>query len=136
MSNKTVNELMIPRAEVEAVKEKDFFRDALESLDHNVWGAVFIVDEDDVLKGIITDGDARRILVKNQNPLAMLNTTPVSKFMTKEPKRITGDAPAIDALNLMSEKMIAVLPVVNEDNVLVGLVHIQHAIRHFIREFM
>jgi len=129
LDNISVSKLMIPLNKFKTVHQDDFFRDSLESLDQNHWGAVFVVDDTMKLKGILTDGDARRALVKNQKPLAMLNVTPISDFMIQNPKSVNLNNNALDSLKMMNSTMILVLPVVDDNKQLVGLVHMQHLLK-------
>ena len=123
---------MVPLKDFKTVKSDDYFHDAIESLNFNHWGGVFIVDKTGKLEGIFTDGDARRVLTKNQNPIAMLNATPITHFMTANPKVIKPELSIREALKMMNDKSILVMPVVNEQNKLVGLLHLQHAVKHLL----
>lgn len=83
-------------------------------------GAISVVDETDRLIGILTDGDIRRaftqtsdILYREVNDLC--NTTPVT---------IESGALAVQALELMEECKINVLPVVDPYNRPIGMIHI------------
>ena len=49
--------------------------------------------------------------------------------MTENPKRITGDAYAASALNLMEKHSITALPVVGDDNIPVGVIHVHDLLR-------
>ena len=131
MLNKTVEDLMLPVEKLETIPQTAYFRDALVALEHNVWGAVCIVDDSNILKGIVTEGDIRRSFVRNQSSLARLNSMPIERFMTHEPKTIGIEDSASEALQLMSKYQIVVLPVVEPivSNKLVGLIHVQFILK-------
>ena len=91
-------------------------------------GAVSVVDEEGKMLGVLTDGDIRRGLSKGVDFLQRS----VADLMTKAPKYITADKLAAQALHLMESnqpKPITVLPVVDEDMVVVGLLHMTDLVR-------
>ena len=98
-------------------------KDALFIITDKGVGAVSVVDDDQHLQGLLTDGDIRRGIAKD---LDCLNR-PVSEMMTKHPKTILDHKLAAEALHLMESnkpRPITVLPVVDQDNKVVGLLHI------------
>lgn len=91
-------------------------------------GVTNIVDEQGVLLGIITDGDIRRGLERGHE---FLDKT-VDTLMTKTPRTITADKLAAQALNLMEKnhpRPITVLPVVDEKNHSIGIIHLTDLLR-------
>jgi arabinose-5-phosphate isomerase len=86
-------------------------------------GCVCVVDEEGRLAGIITDGDLRRGMPSN------LMEAAVADIMTRSPQAIDPDALAAEALSLLSEKKILVLPVIDEDRRVAGIVHLQDLLR-------
>lgn len=92
-------------------------------------GAVCVVDSAGRLAGIITDGDLRRAIEKtNHESLAKLTC---DDFMTRSPSLIMPEALAFDALKLMEDRpsQISVLPVVDQDQVCVGLIRLHDIVR-------
>jgi len=87
---------------------------------------VAIVDADQRLLGIFTDGDLRRA-VDNNN--VDLRTTPVTSLMTFNPKTISGDKLAIEAAQLMEAHKIHALLVVDGDERVVGALNIHDLLR-------
>jgi len=83
-------------------------------------GATLVVDEFDKLIGIITDGDVRRAIAKQD----AIWTLPVESVMTHNPKCIGAEMPAYDALRLMEAKEITVLPIVTADGSVCGILHL------------
>ena len=80
--------------------------------------------ENDKLVGIVTDGDLRRLL---QREIDIYNT-PICDAMTKNPTSMKADNLAIDGLNLMEEKKITMLPIVDDKNNSIGLLHMHDLI--------
>jgi arabinose-5-phosphate isomerase len=92
-------------------------------------GAVCVVDGDGRLAGIITEGDLRRAIERtNHDSLAALTG---DDFMTRKPVVATPELLAFDALRLMEDRprQISVLPVVNEDQICVGLIRVHDIVR-------
>ena len=87
-------------------------------------GCTNVVDENGKLVGIVTDGDLRRFLSKGYTDLNII----VTEAMTLNPKHTFPETLAVDALNLMEESKITMLPVVNESNEPVGMLHMHDLI--------
>jgi arabinose-5-phosphate isomerase len=87
-------------------------------------GVTAVVDPDDRLLGIITDGDLRRMLEKN----ARIETVIAAEIMTKDPKQVQPDALAIDALDLMRKHEITQL-IVCEEGKYKGIIHLQDLVK-------
>lgn len=95
-------------------------RRALERMDERGLGVICVTADDGRLAGVLTDGDLRRRMLREREPLKGT----VDDAMTSNPRTIGPDALAVDALKLMEGKKITALPVVDEGGLLVGLIHI------------
>ncbi|MCZ6691999.1 MAG: KpsF/GutQ family sugar-phosphate isomerase [Planctomycetota bacterium] len=84
-------------------------------------GAVSIVDGDDRLIGILTDGDIRRHF---QNGVEW-SSAPVKQVMTASPKTIGADRLAAEAARIMKDHKIDELPVVDDAGKPVGMLDVQ-----------
>ncbi len=115
-----VKDLMLTGRSVPWVHEGVNMKNALKKIDHLELGAVFILDSNRKLIGIITDGDIRRVISKNQ-PIYDQN---VEEVMTRDPLSIKATAPVFDALNIMEHHQITVLPVINDENKVQGIIHL------------
>ncbi|MCG8472447.1 MAG: KpsF/GutQ family sugar-phosphate isomerase [Desulfobacterales bacterium] len=115
-----VTELMVTGDELPLLESHGTLGQALDILDHKRFGAVFVVDETRVLKGLLTDGDVRHILAT----ASCDSQTPITRVMTHDPRSVLLTAPAYDALNLMEKHQITVLPVTNEEGTVKGLLHL------------
>ncbi|OGR12893.1 MAG: arabinose-5-phosphate isomerase, partial [Desulfobacula sp. GWF2_41_7] len=94
---------------------------AIQEMDRLRLGAVLVLDMEKKLKGIITDGDIRHCIAENQSNFT---TRSVDQVMTDNPHSLQADSFLYEALNLMEKHQITVLPVVDDRNRLVGLLHL------------
>ncbi len=115
-----VREIMLTGEKIPVVPVGTFLEDAIEEIDRKRLGCVLIVDELQNLVGIITDGDLRRVLLKYKT----FKNLKVEEVMTKKPKVIEENKLAYEALALMEKHLITVLPVINYDQKLVGILHL------------
>ena len=82
-------------------------------------GMAVIVDDNNKVVGIFTDGDLRRCLEKKIDL-----ETPMSEIMTPNPKQVSKTMRASDALSLMNEKAISQLLIVDDEQQLEGVISI------------
>lgn len=98
-------------------------KDAIIEMSKKGLGAVSVVDTDGKLLGIITDGDLRRQLEKGADIYSMKAV----EIMSVTPFTISKDKLAVEALNLMKEKNVSCLAVVN-NGIAEGMIRIQDII--------
>ena len=79
------------------------------------------VVEGEKLAGIISDGDLRRLLEHRGKEVLELTA---ADCMTRTPKLVQADTFAIAALDIMEQKKITSLPVVDDAGALVGVLHL------------
>lgn len=115
-----VSEVMLQGEAIPSVKKGTPAVSAVEVLNRENLGAVLIVDGACRIKGIITDGDVRRAMVEG----LALSTTKVEELMTVDPITIRGDVQAVDALSIMQQHEITILPIVGEGSELIGILHL------------
>ena len=95
-------------------------KQAIDVMTHGKLGTVLLVNEKGVLEAILSDGDLRRALMREDFDI----NDGALKYATKNPKMLDDkNMLAIDALNLIEQFKIQVLPVV-ENGVPVGILHI------------
>ncbi|MBT3176163.1 MAG: KpsF/GutQ family sugar-phosphate isomerase [Desulfobacula sp.] len=94
---------------------------ALEQMDRFKLGAVIVLDFEKKLKGIITDGDIRHCMANKETDL---RTQTVDKVMSSNPHSLNAKSFLYEALNIMEKYQITVLPIVEEDNRLDGILHL------------
>ncbi|WP_180109160.1 MULTISPECIES: SIS domain-containing protein [unclassified Acinetobacter] len=89
-------------------------------------GLTAIVDENDTLLGIFTDGDLRRLIDKQQGFDVNMK---VSEVMIKNPLTISQEERAVHALERMNEKKITQFVVVDDANKVIGIISMHDLIQ-------
>lgn len=107
------------------VKEGDSLRNAIVEMSSKGLSMVTVVDEENHLKGIITDGDLRRMMEKGIDVYHEV----IDNIMTKNPKWIDQREMAVNALQRMNDLHITCMPVLGEDDTVVGTVLMQDIIK-------
>lgn len=111
---------------VPMVKDTDKMTDVIIEISEKLLGAT-VVMKDDVMIGIITDGDLRRMLMKHPN----IDLVKAADIMTYNPKRIEKNDLVVNALNIMENNGITQLPVMDNGEY-VGMIHIHDIMREGI----
>ena len=120
-----VRDLMITGDKMPVVSDDETFTDVINTISEYKLGMAMVVDSDRKLSGVLTDGDIRRTVIKYHD----ISKLRIKDVMTSNPKRITADAYAASALNLMEKFSITALAVVDENNVPVGVIHVHDLLR-------
>ncbi|MGB9712514.1 MAG: KpsF/GutQ family sugar-phosphate isomerase [Dissulfurimicrobium sp.] len=115
-----VEEVMLRGDAIPAVHIGTDIPTALNEMDAKGLGAVLVLGDGGCLLGILTDGDLRRFIVKSGG----LTKGSIEEIMTKRPKSIRPEAQAAEAITLMEQHLITVLPVVDREGCLAGIVHL------------
>ncbi|BBB23157.1 arabinose-5-phosphate isomerase [Abyssogena phaseoliformis symbiont OG214] len=92
--------------------------DALLVMSQKTLGMVLITDNN-ILKGIFTDGDLRRVLETHSN----IQSLTIGEVMTSNFQSISKDKPAMSAVQMMDEFNLNSLPVVDNHNQVVGAIN-------------
>lgn len=115
-----VQDVMRRDDQIPFIQSEQPLRQAIVEVSAKGVGAALVVDSDRMLLGILTDGDIRRILEKQENPLA----TTVDSLMSRHPKTCPPDILAAQALRIMEQYRITVLPVTCDSGEIRGIVHL------------
>ena len=119
-----VSDLMAIESAIPLVNSDASLRDAIVAISQGKLGAGFIADSSQHLLGIVTDGDLRRILERDPNPLDL----PVADLMTRSPRTLTSELLAVEALTLMNDCQITVMPVV-DNGIVIGALHLHDLLK-------
>ncbi len=117
-----VREVMLVGDDIPVVLEAEQSKKTIQVLNDKNIGAVLVVDDNSKVKGIVTDGDVRRCLAEVCN----FSTLKAEEIMTKDPVCITEENLAADALSIMQKHEITILPIVGEENTLLGVLHLHN----------
>jgi arabinose-5-phosphate isomerase len=121
-----VNDL-IDREVRPCVRENENVQNAIINISQNRLGATAVLDENEKLIGIITDGDVRRMVEKG-TPITALQA---GDIMSLHPKTIESSELAVNAFNIMQKNKITSV-VVMEEGKYIGLIHIHDILREGI----
>lgn len=122
-----VGDIMHPQDELPFIQGSTSFSEVILIISQKRLGCALVVDGNHYLRGIITDGDIRRHI---NNDFSRLSAEEV---MTTSGTVISKEVLASQALHLMNQKTITVLPVV-EDKQVIGLIHIHDILKRGIGE--
>ncbi len=122
-----VENLMHTGSDIPCVHTSTPMKDVLVEITSKRMGLTGVYDMHDRLTGIITDGDLRRALEKYPD---LLEKT-ASRIMTRNPKRIEKDAPAVKALTIMETHSITSLFVTSngDKDKPIGIIHLHDILK-------
>lgn len=120
-----IDDIMHCNDEIPLVKEDVTISEALVEMTRKRMGVTGIIDNNNHLIGIYTDGDVRRTLDKRLD----IQTTNIKQVMTLNCKTIKPGLLAAEALKVMEDFKISNLFVVNEDKHPIGALHMLDLLR-------
>lgn len=121
-----VTDLMVSGEDLPVVSEETLMSDALITLSEKNLGSVIVADAQQILIGIVTDGDLKRHMGPD------LLGRPVSEIMSRNPRTVKSDALAAEAMDIMlnsASSPITSLVVVDETQKVQGLIRIQELLK-------
>ncbi len=120
-----VSDIMHSGSRIPKVISGTLLSDGLLEISAKGLGMTAIVDEQDRLIGLFTDGDLRRAFDQRLDVM----TTRIDEVMTRHCKTIHADALAVEALNLMEQNKITGLLVTDAEQRVVGAIHMHDLLR-------
>lgn len=117
LSSANLKPMVSPNADIKEV---------IVEISEKMLGVTAVIENNKII-GIITDGDLRRMLSKTDT----ISGLKAKDIMTKNPKRIAGDAMAIQAMEMMDANGITQLLVENDDSY-EGVIHLHNLIKEGI----
>lgn len=110
-----------------AVNEESLLKDVIVEITKKRLGVTVVLNKNQKVVGIITDGDLRRMLEKGLS----LTEIKAKDIMTSEPKTIEAKSLAVKALDIMRNKNITQL-IVTENTEYAGIIHLHDLVREGI----
>jgi arabinose-5-phosphate isomerase len=120
-----VRDIMHSGKNIPAVPLEAMLSDAIMEMSRKGLGMTAIVDANQHVLGIYTDGDLRRTLEKQLE----FSSTAISTVMSRKPRCIAANALAVEAVRVMEEHNISQMLVVDDDNKLVGALNMNDLLR-------
>lgn len=96
-------------------------------------GSLLVVDDDGKLIGIFTERDC---ILKVMGKVQSLQDALVKDYMTPRPVREQAEASIAFALNLMSHGGFRHVPIVDQDDVPIGIVSVKDVVDHIVRKML
>ncbi len=118
----TVGELMSAGDDVPKVNPETSMKDVIYEMSRKALGVATVQDSDGHLLGVITDGDLRRLMERDSNPLGRL----AGDVMQSGGFTITAEELATAALRLLEERRITSLMVTDTEHRVTGVLHLHH----------
>jgi arabinose-5-phosphate isomerase len=115
-----VRDLMHSGADTPVVTMTTSMHDVIYEMSKKGFGITAVVDEQNQLRGVISDGDLRRLLQKDE---AILRKTAADSIKGK-PVTISGDELASAALEIMEQRKITSLFIADDDSQVQGIIHL------------
>ena len=120
-----VEELMISGDDLPIVNANLAFKEAVKVVSAKNLGSTIVVDEKNILKGLLTDGDIRRIIQKYDN----ISELKVKDVIKEGAKTIKKEALAAQALQIMEKHSITSLVILRDDGSPEGIIHIHNLLK-------
>jgi arabinose-5-phosphate isomerase len=121
----TVEDIMRKGNNFAKVRDTDLVKDVLLSITQARCGSACVIDARKHFVGIFTDGDLRRRIEEDAGILSRK----VGGVMTKNPLTISKDRLAAEAFDILMQKKVDELPVVDAKGALVGLLDVQDLLK-------
>ena len=128
-----IGQVMLLLHRFPVVRSRVIVKEALEAMGEFGLGIICIVNDEQTLLGVLTDGDIRRTLLRVQKPLSAFFVDDALAHAVLSPCTIKPDDTLRSAVDLMEQKRIWDLPVTDDDDRLVGLLHLHPAIQALLR---
>ena len=121
-----VADIMHRDAAIPTVTAEASLSNALVEMTRKGLGMTTVIDANNKLLGVFTDGDLRRILDHGD---LNVHQVKIADIMTRNCKTINADQLAAAALQIMDSKRINALPVVDQHNTLIGAINMHDLLR-------
>ncbi|MBI4931753.1 MAG: CBS domain-containing protein [Bacteroidetes bacterium] len=123
-----VRDVMMSKEEIPIINEKSSFADVLKSIDEFNFGFTTVADESGKLKGLISNADVRKGLIKK---ISDLNKVEVNDIVNRKPIHVYDDFTITEMIEFIknTKQNILYLPVVDRNNNLIGAITFTNLIK-------
>jgi len=129
-----IKNLVLDQSESAVVEEKTILKETLEKMILFKIGMACVVNKNNILVGVITDGDLRRKLLTNQKPWSALLNDDVIDHCKKKPITIRDNDNIKKAINIIRKKKVWDLPVLDRNGKFLGVLHLQNILNFMMKE--
>lgn len=128
-----VDDSMRPRIDCRVASQSQSVREVFVQLSRpgRRTGAIMLVNDADHLTGLFTDSDLARLLERNRD--ADLDA-PIEQVMTHSPRTVTLGTPLSEAIEMMAERKLSELPVIDHEGHPQGIIDITDVVGLLPRE--
>tara|TARA_B100000795_G_C22745906_1_gene417231 strand:- start:312 stop:1286 length:975 start_codon:yes stop_codon:yes gene_type:complete len=116
-----VKDVMRTGENIPSISIKCSLKDAIEEITNKKVGFTSIVNNQNKLVGILTDGDLRRAILNGKNI-----GSSIEDCMTKDPITLNGSEMAIEAVNIMEKFKVSCFLIVDEDREVIGMLNLNN----------
>ena len=124
-----VEDIMHTGETVPVVYKGSYLKDVIYEMTSKKLGVTTVLDDNNRLLGIITDGDLRRLLEKETGMENDIFKLTAGEIAIKNPRVIQKDALAVSAVQIMETYSITSLVIVNEDGTVAGILHLHDLLK-------
>jgi len=129
-----VKDVMLPLDRFPVIGKTIMLKEALDVMNNLRLGIACIVDNENKLLGILTDGDIRRKLIKVQKPLSAFFVDDALDHAIYSPITSKPDDTLEEAVEIMEAKKIWDLPVVDDHGILIGMLHLHPVVEALLQK--
>ncbi len=124
-----VKDIMRSGEELPMSYADDSLLQGIVSISNGGMGMTVIVDDNQQVKGVFTDGDLRRLFDQKGKNSLNLSAMFLKDYMHESPLCVSRQALAAEALQLMEERRVSALPVVSDEGQLIGALNMHDLLR-------
>ena len=129
-----IKNLVLDKSQSAVVDERTILKETLEKMVFFKIGIACVVNKNNVLQGVITDGDLRRKLLTNQKPWsALLNDDSIDHCKNK-PITIRDNDSLKKSIDIFRKKKVWDLPVLDKKGKLLGILYLQTILNIIIKD--
>ena len=129
-----VKDVMLSLDRFPVIGKTIMLKEALDVMNNLRLGIACIVDNENKLLGILTDGDIRRKLIKVQKPLSAFFVDDALDHAIHSPITSKPDDTLEEAVEIMEAKKIWDLPVVDDQGILIGMLHLHPVVEALLQK--